>query len=103
MTLKIEKADGIGFCYGVKRAVDILEKVSDEHANLETLGAIVHNKQVIKRLARKGVWIAGSIEDIQGDTVVLGAHGVSPQVEEDLKICLCVTWIICKAPLLMAL
>ena len=85
MTLVIETADGIGFCYGVKRAVDILEKLSGEHADLETLGAIVHIKQVIKRVAKKGVRIADSIEDIQGDTVVLGAHGVSPQVEEELK------------------
>jgi len=85
MTLKIEKAAGIGFCYGVKRAVEILEKVSGEHANLETLGAIVHNKQVIDRLAKKGVRIADSIEDIRGDTVVIGAHGVSPQVEEEIK------------------
>ncbi len=66
MTLKIEKAAGIGFCFGVKRAIDTLEKVALERGRVETLGAIVHNQQVLQRLASLGVRIADSIKDIQG-------------------------------------
>ena len=46
--MNIEKTKEIGFCFGVKRAVDILEKVCAERGGVETLGAVVHNQQVLK-------------------------------------------------------
>ena len=85
MALKIEKAAGIGFCFGVRRAVDILEKVARERGGVETLGAVVHNQQVLRRLAGMGVRLAQSVDDIQGDTVAIGAHGVNPQLEDKLR------------------
>ena len=85
MALKIEKAAGIGFCFGVRRAVDILEKVARERGGVETLGAVVHNQQVLQRLAGIGVRLARSVDDIQGDTVAIGAHGVDPQLEDELR------------------
>jgi len=85
MTLKIEKAAGIGFCFGARRAIDILEKVARERGGVETLGAVVHNQEVLKRLASVGVRVAKSVDDIQGDTVVISAHGVSPQLEEEIR------------------
>jgi len=84
MALKIEKAAGMGFCFGVKRAIDILEKVANERGSVETLGPVVHNKQVVQRLADIGVRVARDIDDIQGDIVATGAHGVSPQIEEEI-------------------
>jgi len=85
MTLRIEKAAGIGFCFGAKRAIDILKKVARERGGVETLGAVVHNQEVLKRLAGVGVRVAKSVDDIQGDTVVISAHGVSPQLEEEIR------------------
>jgi len=85
MKLKVEKSAATGFCSGVKRAIDIVEKTARERGGVETLGAIVHNKQVLKKLADIGVRVADSINDIRGDTVVIGAHGVSPQLEEELR------------------
>lgn len=85
MSLIIEKATGIGFCYGVKRAIDTLEKVARERGPVETLGAVVHNQQVLQRLADIGVTVAGSIDDIQGKRVAIGAHGVGPKLEEELR------------------
>lgn len=85
MALNIEKAAGIGFCFGVKRAIDILEKVARERGRVETLGAIVHNQQVLQRLADIGVRVADSVDDIQGDIVVIGAHGISPQLEDEIR------------------
>ncbi len=81
----IEKAAGIGFCFGVKRAIDILEKVARERGGVETLGAVVHNQQVLQRLAGAGIRLARGVDDIQGDTVAIGAHGVSPQLEGELQ------------------
>jgi 4-hydroxy-3-methylbut-2-enyl diphosphate reductase len=83
--MKIEKTGEIGFCFGVKRAIDILEKVSRERGGVETLGAVVHNQQVLQRLAKIGVRVAQSIDDIQGDTVAVSSHGVAPKVEEEIR------------------
>jgi 4-hydroxy-3-methylbut-2-enyl diphosphate reductase len=85
MTLRIEKAAEIGFCSGVKRAIEILEKTARKRGRVETLGAVVHNQQVLQRLAKIGVRVANSIDDIQGETVAIGAHGVDPQLEDDIR------------------
>jgi len=85
MALRIEKADEVGFCFGVRRAVDVLEKVASERGGVETLGAVVHNQQVLQRLAEMGVRVAKGVDDIQGDTVVISAHGVNPQLEEEVR------------------
>ncbi len=85
MALRIEKAGVVGFCFGVKRAVDILEKVASERGGVETLGAVVHNQQVLQRLSEIGVRVAKGVGDIQGNTVVLSAHGVNPQLEEEVR------------------
>ena len=85
MAITIEKATEIGLCFGVKRAIDILEKAAREHGGVETLGAIVHNQQVLQRLAEIGVRVTKGADDIQGDTVVISTHGVSPQVEKEIR------------------
>ena len=85
MALRIEKAAGIGFCFGVKRAINILEKVARERGPVETLGAVVHNQQVLQRLADIGVRVASSVDDIHGDIVAIGTHGISPQRENELR------------------
>lgn len=85
MALRVEKAAGIGFCFGVKRAIDILEKVAPQYGRVETLGAVVHNQQVLQRLADIGVRVVNSVDDIEGNTVAIGAHGVSPQLEGEIR------------------
>ena len=85
MALKIEKAAEIGFCFGVRRAIDILERIAGERGGVETLGAVVHNQEVLQRLAKNGIRVAESIDGIQGDTVAVGAHGVSPHLEEEIR------------------
>jgi len=83
--MRIEKADERGFCFGVKRAIDIVERTARERGGVETLGAVVHNQQVLQRLAQIGVKVVKDVDEIQGDTVVISAHGVSPQLEEEIR------------------
>lgn len=85
MNLRIEKAPRTGFCFGVKRAIDTLEKVARERGQIETLGAVVHNHQVMQRLADIGVRVADNVEEIKGNTVAVSAHGVGPQVEDEIR------------------
>ncbi len=83
--MRIEKAGELGFCFGVKRAMDILEKAARERGGVETLGALVHNQQVVEGLAEIGVRVAEEVDDIQGNTVVVSAHGISPQLEAEIQ------------------
>ena len=85
MALRIEKAAGIGFCFGVRRAINILEKVARERGGVETLGAVVHNQPVLQRLAGIGVRVANGVDDIQGDVVAISTHGISPQLEKEIR------------------
>ncbi|MFC1981788.1 4-hydroxy-3-methylbut-2-enyl diphosphate reductase [Chloroflexota bacterium] len=83
--MRIEKAAKTGFCFGVRRAVNILEKIAREHGGVETLGAVVHNEQVLQRLAGIGVRVAKGLEDIKGDIVATSSHGVTPELEEKIR------------------
>lgn len=81
----IEKAARTGFCFGVRQAVTLLEKVARERGGVETLGAVVHNQQVLQKLSEIGVKVVNNIDDIQGDTVVTSSHGVSPDLEDKIR------------------
>ena len=85
MAVEIEKAATIGFCFGVKRAIDRIEDLAGKRNGVETLGELVHNKQVLSKLAGLGVRVVGGIDDIKGGSVVIGTHGISPQVIDSLK------------------
>jgi 4-hydroxy-3-methylbut-2-enyl diphosphate reductase len=81
---RIEKAGKTCFCFGVRRAINTLEKIARERGGVETLGAVVHNQQVLQRLSEIGVKVVNSVDDIRGDTVVTSSHGVSPDLEEGI-------------------
>lgn len=82
--MKIEKSAKIGLCFGVRRAIGIIETAARERGGVETLGALAHNQQVLHRLAGIGVRVANGIDDIHGDTVAISTHGVSPKLEEEI-------------------
>ncbi|MDP2726965.1 MAG: 4-hydroxy-3-methylbut-2-enyl diphosphate reductase [Dehalococcoidia bacterium] len=74
-----------GFCAGVRRAIEMMERFAREEGPIETLGAIVHNPQIVEGLAAGGVTVANSLEEIRGKTAAITAHGMGPQVEEEAK------------------
>ena len=81
----IEKAARTGFCFGVRQAINLLEKVARERGGVATLGAVVHNQQVLQKLAEIGVKVVNNIDEIQGNTIVTSSHGVSPDLEDKLR------------------
>jgi 4-hydroxy-3-methylbut-2-enyl diphosphate reductase len=82
----ITVAQSAGFCFGVKRAVDIVYQAIEEGKKVYTLGPIIHNAQVVEELAQKGVQILMNPEDIKpGDTVIIRSHGVEREVYEKLQ------------------
>lgn len=72
--MEIKLASSYGFCYGVKRAIDLAEK----HQNSLTYGPIIHNKDEIDRLKENfNIGLAEQLDEIQAnDTVVIRTHGI---------------------------
>ncbi len=76
--MQIITAKSAGFCYGVRRALDaVMEAARTEGKRMYTLGPLIHNPQVVERLAQNGVQAVESIEDTPtGGIIVMPSHGV---------------------------
>jgi small subunit ribosomal protein S1 len=83
--LHIYLADNAGFCYGVKRAVDLAVNASVEDGPWHTLGPLVHNQEVASFLANKGIACAEDIADIAAGGVLIRSHGVPPVVQAGIE------------------
>ena len=83
--MEILLARDMGFCWGVRRAIDIMEKAADEKGEIISLGPIVHNPQVVRELEERGVRTAGDLSEGDSLPVAITAHGVGPDVLEDAR------------------
>ncbi|MDT8901196.1 bifunctional 4-hydroxy-3-methylbut-2-enyl diphosphate reductase/30S ribosomal protein S1 [Anaeroselena agilis] len=77
--MKILLAEHRGFCYGVERAVAMARGCADRPGKAATLGPIIHNPQLVARLAAEGVGTVDNLDDIKGDTVIIRSHGAPPE------------------------
>ena len=80
--MKIEKADVLGFCFGVRRAVEIVEEKLEHTERIATLGPIVHNPDVVEDLSDKGAKIVNSLDEVEADSVVITAHGAGREIHD---------------------
>lgn len=78
--MRIITAEHLGTCYGVKKALEIVEEFVDKDREVYTLGPLIHNKQVVEKLDRKGVKSIEALDAIKGGTVIIRSHGVPPEV-----------------------
>lgn len=84
--MKVLLADEYGFCFGVERAVDMVEDAIEAGDTVRTLGPLIHNEQEMQRLGFQGVTtIAEPVQIQRGETAVIRAHGVTPQVQQELE------------------
>lgn len=81
--MKILTAEHRGFCYGVKRAVALAQEQGNGPQTVHTLGPIIHNPQMVERLAAQGIGVAKQLSDIQDGTVIIRSHGVGPAVYQE--------------------
>lgn len=71
-----------GACYGVERALQMVESAADEKSGaVHTLGPLIHNPRVVAELAEKGVDAVDAPEQAAGDTLLLRTHGTAPAEE----------------------
>ena len=81
--MEIKIAEYCGFCYGVKRAVEMAEKAAADRINGATLGPLIHNPQFIIELEAKGIACKDDLDQFTaGETVIFRSHGVGPEVYE---------------------
>jgi len=86
MLKKIILAEHHGFCMGVKRAINIAEETAQKRkGKVAILNEIVHNEAVVEKFAGQGVGQAFSVEDVNEGTLIISAHGVSPDIIEEAE------------------
>lgn len=90
--MEIIRAKYMGFCFGVLEAINVCNSLVEEKGKKYILGMLVHNKQVVEDMQRKGFKLVIEEELLQdvdslkeNDIVVIRAHGTSKKVHEKLK------------------
>ncbi len=84
--MKVTVAKSAGFCFGVDRAVNMVNELLENGKSVYTLGPIIHNPQTLKDLEKRGVVVVDSPEQVPaGGTIVIRSHGVEQSVLERVK------------------
>jgi len=80
--MRVIVANQAGVCFGVKRALDLVNAEAEKGEPLATLGPLIHNPQVVARLESKGVRVVRSVEAVESGAIVMPSHGVPREVVE---------------------
>ena len=86
--MQVSVAESAGFCFGVKRAVELVYKELEKGNRVYTFGPIIHNEEVVSDLASKGVIVVESPEELKtlpAGTIIIRSHGVSEAIQEELS------------------
>ena len=83
--MKVIVAEECGFCHGVKDAISMTEKILAEEKEVYSLGPIIHNKDVVERLAKKGLKTVDNVQEIWSGTVLIRSHGAAPEQIAKIK------------------
>ena len=90
--MEVITAKNAGFCFGVKKAVDMVESQAKDNTgkNIYTYGPIIHNEEVVKSLEEKGVHAVRSKEELDkiacdtNNVMIIRSHGISKAEQDDL-------------------
>ena len=77
--MKVVIAERYGFCHGVRNAISMAEKTLAQEKNVYSLGPIIHNGDVVERLAKLGLKTVDRVEEISSGTVLIRSHGAAPE------------------------
>ncbi len=84
--MKVMLAQSAGFCYGVRRAVELAEQTAASQKPCVMLGSIIHNRDVVEHLAAQGLYAVKKPEDVPaGSAVIIRSHGESRAVHQGLE------------------
>ncbi len=84
--MSVTVAKSAGFCFGVNRAVELVEKAAGSGGQVATLGPIIHNRHAVSRFESMGVKVLNAPEEAEpGSAVIIRSHGVSKAVYQRLE------------------
>ena len=78
--MRVRRARSAGFCFGVRRALELAGKALEEHGAVCSLGELIHNPSVVADLRGKGVAVIEDLSEARGRPVLIRSHGVAPDV-----------------------
>jgi 4-hydroxy-3-methylbut-2-enyl diphosphate reductase len=83
----IKLAETAGFCMGVRRAVDIVLDIARVKGDekIYTYGPLIHNPQTVELLKQRGIIPIDNIDDVDGGTIIIRAHGISLEVRQKIE------------------
>jgi len=83
--LPLELAKNCGFCYGVRRAMEIAHACGQKGVPVHTLGSLIHNPNVIEKLEQQGIRAVNTPEEAGEGILVIRSHGAGPDILEKAK------------------
>ena len=87
--MNVTLAKSAGFCFGVKRAVNMVyEEIDKKSASIYTYGPIIHNDEVVKDFASKGVTVVHNLEELANlpkGRIIIRSHGISRVEQEEME------------------
>ncbi len=86
--MKITTAECAGFCFGVQRAVDVVNKEVETGNKVYTYGPIIHNEEVVANFNKMGVTVIENPEELNmlpAGTIIISSHGVSETIQNQLS------------------
>lgn len=86
--MNITTAKSAGFCFGVKRAVDLVYEEALKNEHVYTFGPIIHNEEVVDDLSKKGVRVileTKELKDLPKGTIIIRSHGVSENIYKEIE------------------
>ena len=83
--VKITIAKSAGFCFGVKRAIDLAEDIASKNKEVYTFGPLIHNPQEVSRLEKENIKVIEDYSKIEKGILVLRTHGIPLDIYENLS------------------
>jgi len=83
--MKIEKAEKLGLCFGVRRAIELLKETTNKYGELETLGPLAHNRLLVEALANLGIKPINHLDQARGRILAITTHGTSPAILSEIR------------------
>ena len=83
--VRIEKAEKLGLCFGVRRAIKLLKEAAGKYGGIETLGPVAHNRLLVEALANLGIKPLNHLDQAQGRILAITTHGTSPAILSEIK------------------
>ena len=83
--MKIELAQSAGFCFGVKRAVNMAFEAAENAPKICSLGPLIHSPQLVNKLEQEGIRVVHDVADMHEETVIIRSHGITRCEEEQLR------------------